>query len=66
MSNEEYIRPKQLVECRTFITIDDRDCVVLRIRTLEGTETWYQMPRSSFIMMADCLASDAERMRPRQ
>jgi hypothetical protein len=66
MSNEETVRAEHLVEVRTFVTPldDDRDCVVLRVRTLEGEERWYQMPRASFIELAGCLASDAERMRP--
>jgi hypothetical protein len=68
MSNEELIKAEHLIEFQTFTTPldDDRDRVVLRVRTLEGGETWYQMPRSSFINLASCLASDAERLRPRQ
>lgn len=62
------IRVERLIELQTFITPpdDDRDCVVLRVRTARGCEIWYDVPRRSFFELADCLARDAERMRPRQ
>ena len=66
MANGDTIRAEHLIELQTFTTSFDDDRVLLRVQTLEGGESWYQLPRSSFITLAGCLASDAERLRPRQ